>query len=70
MGGCHYVEQIQGGEAGEEEKQNGSCAVGRSRTGEAKTVRNKLVSVACLPPGAKVTSRPGMLPTAMSGFVV
>lgn len=70
MGGCHYDEQIQGGETEEKEKQSGSCAVERSRAGEAKPVRNKLVLVACLPPGAKVTSRPGMLPRAMSGFMV
>ena len=37
---------------------------------EAKVVRYKLICVACLPPRVLVTSRPGLLPRAISGPMV
>lgn len=55
---------------GEKEKQTASCALERGRTEEAKVVRNRLMWVASLPPRTTVTSKPGLLPRAISVFVV
>lgn len=52
----------------EGEKQNGSCAVERDGTEEAKAVRNRLTWVAFLPLRLRMTSRPGLLPRIMSGL--
>lgn len=37
--GCHYNEQVHGGEMVEEEKQNGLGTMKRGRTGEVREVR-------------------------------
>lgn len=69
-GRCRYVEQIYGGEMVEKVKQNGSCAVERGGTEEAKAVRSGLMWVGCLPPRARVMSGPRLLPRAMSESMV
>lgn len=51
----------------ERKRQNGSGAVVRGGSAEARAVRNGPMSVTCLPPRTRVTSGPGMLPTAISG---
>lgn len=51
---------------GEKEKQTGSFAMERGRTEKVKTVRNRLMWVACLLPWAMVTSSPRLLPRVMS----
>ena len=51
----------------EKEKQSPSRAVKRGRTEEVKAVGNRLMWVACLKPGAMVSSMPGLLPRARSG---
>lgn len=43
--------QICGVETGETEKQNGSCAAERVRKRDMKTLRDRLILEACLPPG-------------------
>lgn len=43
MGECHCTEQMYGGEMGEKEKQNGSCAMEKNRTEEVKAMRSGLV---------------------------
>lgn len=55
---------------GKWERETGACAVERDRADEGKVVRNRLMWVACLPPGAVVTSRSELLPKATSGSVV
>lgn len=55
---------------GEREKWNGSCAVERGRMDEVKAVKSRMKWVDCLPPGAMVTSRSGLLPRAMPRSVI
>lgn len=55
---------------GEKERQNGSCAVVRSRSEEARIVRNWLMLVACLPLGTRVMPGPELLPIAISGSLI
>lgn len=55
---------------GEKEKWNGSCAVERGKMDEVKVVKNRMIWVDCLPPGAMVTSRSGLLPRATSRSVI
>lgn len=43
----YYDEQIWDGERGEKEKQSGSLAVERDGTGDALTVKTRLMEVAC-----------------------
>lgn len=44
---------------------NGLCLVVGGSSGEVRAVRNGLMLAACLPPGTRVASRPGLLPMAM-----
>lgn len=63
--GCQYNVQVHAGKI--RKRQNGSGAVVRGGSAEARAVRNGPMSVTCLPPRTRVTSGPGMLPTAISG---
>lgn len=55
---------------GEKGRHEGPGAVERGRTDEVKAERNRLMWEACFLPRARVMSRPGLLPRALSGSMV
>lgn len=50
-------------------KQNGSRALERGRSENARMLRNRLMCMACMPSGTRVMSGPGLLLRTVSGSI-